>query len=160
MENKADKSIIVYAITEKGPDIVHASSNLPQSRIQEISLYHLLLVAQGTWHHKGVFLLPIPVNNLNLTHKAIYFGFEIFDPEQKDPRTNGTRYGCVITFVPNDILATTDLISLEKSFNTFFSKIKTFQALKQKALFTKLQTFIKKNVFPKKKKAKVITQLN
>ena len=146
-----DKSIIVYAITEKGPDIIHTNSGFSKEKLQEIALYHLLLVAQGTWHHKGIFVLPIPINEINESHKAIYYGFTIYDENQQDPRTNKTRYGCVIVFCSNKILNQMNLITLEEKFNKFIAQTPNYQKLKQKTFFTSLQRFITKQVKIKKK---------
>ena len=153
-----DESIIVYAITERGPDIIHTKSSLTPEKLQEISLYHLLLVAQGTWHHEGLFILPIPVDDLNKTCKAIFYGFTIKDPEQKDPRTNGTRYGCVIFFVSNTILGTLDIIEIQRKFDELFEKIKDYQQLKLSGTFTKIKTLISR-ITTIKKKGKSITKV-
>ena len=144
-------TIIVYAITEKGPDIVHVKTALPNSKIQEIALYHLLLVAQGTWHHEGVFILPIPVAELSNTSKAIFYGFKIFDPDQKDPRTNQTRYCCIIVFCSNEILSDINIIDFEQKMDDFVGKLKCYQDLKNPSFFTSIQNFSNQNIFQKKK---------
>ena len=147
-------TIIVYAITEKGPDIVHSDSSLSQAKLQEISLYHLLLVAQGTWHHKGLFILPIPITELNESAKAIYYGFTVYDAEQQDPRTNHTRYGCIIIFCPNETIAQSNIIDLQKKLDKMLSKVSCYQDLKQPSFFNNLKRFVKKE-FSVKKKFKV-----
>ena len=147
-----DKSIIVYAITEKGPDIIHTNAGFSKEKLQEIALYHLLLVAQGTWHHEGLFILPIPINEINETHKAIYYGFTIYDEYQQDPRTNKTRYGCIIVFCSNEIINEVKLIDLEAKFNELLARTTNYQKLKQKTFFTQLQNFVNKQFKGKKKK--------
>lgn len=148
----ADSSTtIVYAITEKGPDIVHVKTDLPNSKIQEIALYHLLLVAQGTWHHEGMFILPIPVAELSKTAKAIFYGFKIFDPEQKDPRTNQTRYCSAIVFCSNEILSDLNLIEFEHKMAGFIGKYSCYQELKDPTFFKDLISFLNQNIFLKKK---------
>jgi hypothetical protein len=149
--NLEDKSIIVYAITKEGPNIVHANSSLKSTKLQEIALYHLLLVAQGTWHHKGIFLLPVPVTELKDDHKAIFYGFQIFDPEQNDPRTNKTRYGCVIVFVSNDVIQSINILEIQNIFDKHFEKIPSFQVLSSKTCFSNLQKLVNKKIFQKKK---------
>ena len=145
-----DNQILIYAITERGPDIIFAKSNLSQAKLQEIALYHLLLVAQGTWHHKGVFVLPIPVQELKDTAKAIFYGFTIYDPNQNDPRTNHTRYGCIITFCPNEVLAKLDLIDLEDQLDNLIKKVKSYQDLKKEIFFSNLTSFINQKLNLKK----------
>ena len=146
-----ENSIIVYAITEKGPDIVHSDSSLSQAKLQEISLYHLLLVAQGTWHHKGIFVLPIPINELNEKSKAIYYGFTVYDEDQQDPRTNHTRYGCIIIFCPNETLAQCNIIELQTKLDKMLSKVSCYQDLKRPSFFNNLKRFVKKEFSVKKK---------
>jgi len=147
-----DKFTIVYAITEKGPDIVHSnSSTLPNSKLQEIALYHLLLVAQGTWHHTGLFLLPLPIEELRNNHKAIYYGFLVKDPDQKDPRTKGTRYGCCVISCGTETIGMLNLRELEEIFRNFFIKFDSYQIIKQKPFFNKIEKLINKNIYQKKK---------
>lgn len=155
-----DDSIIVYAITEKGPDIIHSKTKLRKEKIQEIALYHLLLVAQGTWHHKGVFILPIPVKGLNESHKALFYGFTINDPEQRDPRTNGTRYCCIIAFLSNKTISKLDIIEIQDKFDQFKEKLKDYHQLKTTATFTKIKTLITKFTTGKtKKKSKLMKKV-
>ena len=150
--NLEDKFSIVYAITEKGPDIIHTnSSTLSNNKLQEMALYHLLLVAQGTWHHTGIFVLPLPIEELKDTHKALYFGFMIKDPEQMDPRTKGTRYGCIITVCENQLIGSLNIIEIEKILFQFLTKIDSYQILKKKTTFSKLTRLINKNIYEKKK---------
>ncbi len=146
-----ENSILVYAITERGPDIVHAKSNLSIAKLQEIALYHLLLVAQGTWHHKGVFILPIPIQELKESAKAIFYGFTVYDQNQDDPRTKHSRYGCVITFCPNEILSALDLIDLEDQFDDLLKNTNSYQNLQSEEFFSTLITFISQKINFKKK---------
>lgn len=148
---ETNTTLVVYSITERGPDIVHVKSILPHEKIQEMALYHLLLVAQGTWHHTGVFVLPIPVDKIKETHKAIFYGFRIHDPEQQDPRTNKTRYSCVIVFCANDQLNNLNLIDLQKEFDKFLAKYTTYKEIKTSAFFTQLSKFIGREIYLKKK---------
>ena len=161
-----DNSIIVYAITERGPDIVHVNSTQPHEKIQEMALYHLLLVAQGTWHHTGVFVLPLPIDKLKDSHKAIFYGFRIYDPEQMDPRTKKTRYGCIIIFCTNELLNVLNLIDLQENLDNFLSNYASYNEIKDKKFFTSLNSFISKELSLKKKanlkyaNSPVINQMN
>ncbi len=156
MNGMDDNSIIVYAITERGPDIVHANSSQPYEKIQEMALYHLLLVAQGTWHHTGVFVLPLPIDKLKDSHKAIFYGFRIYDPDQMDPRTNKTRYCCIIVIYPNELLNVLNLIDLQKNFDQFLTDYTSYKEIKAKTFLTNLNAFVTKELFIKKKAYNIV----
>lgn len=97
-----DIKAIVFYLDKKGPELTYQpnSRHSPFSEADfiKMSTFYYMAVGQGnTGRNTGLYELPVPGHP---EYHAIIYAFEVFDPDNEDPRDKGRNYCLLVVLHP------------------------------------------------------------